>query len=359
MKKFSGKDIAFIRENLVGWFQKNQRDLPWRKTYDPYQVWISEIMLQQTQVVTALPYFDRWMKKLPDVRAVASATEESLLKLWEGLGYYSRVRNIQKAARLIMSEHGGSFPSDYDAILRLPGVGNYTAGAISSIAFNQNRPLVDGNVIRVIARLLDFRGNTRLPESIASFWKRASEILPAGRARDFNQGLMELGAMVCKPQNPDCGRCPVQKICSSFRAGTMNDLPHRGEAVRTESIRVAIAVIRKGGKIFIQKRPASGLMPGLWEFPGGKINQKETPERALSREVGEETGLSITNVRPVMRLRHAYTRFRVDLYCFEADYGAGRVKLRAASRGKWVPPETLKNYPFPAANVRLIARILK
>ncbi|MFH1012545.1 MAG: A/G-specific adenine glycosylase [Candidatus Peregrinibacteria bacterium] len=357
MKAFSPSDIAFVQKHLVAWFKKSQRDLPWRKTYNPYHVWISEIMLQQTQVKTVLPYFERWMCELPDISSVAQASEDKVLKLWEGLGYYSRARNIQKAAQVIVEKFNGQFPSRYEDILGLPGVGKYTAGAIASIAFNQNRPLVDGNVIRVIARLLNFHGNVRLPKNVESFWKRAGELLPAGEAREFNQGLMELGAMVCKPQNPFCAECPVQKICLSRKAGAVNRLPNRGEATPSESIQVAVAVIAKGNRVFIQKRPAGGLMPGLWEFPGGKIEKGEKVREALCREVKEEVGIKIKNVRPITVIQHAYTRFKVDLHCFSADFQSGRVSLKAASDGRWVSVKKLADYPFPAANARLIHRL--
>jgi len=357
MKKFSAKDIRFIQKNLLKWFAANQRPLPWRKTYDPYQVWISEIMLQQTQVKTALPYFERWMKRLPTIRSVVEASEDTVLKLWEGLGYYSRARNLHKAARVIMEKHGGQFPSRYEDILALPGVGRYTAGAIASIGFQKPYPVLDGNVIRVFSRLLNFGGNTRLPKNIALLWKRAAELLPVGHARDFNQALMELGALVCTPKNAECEVCPVQKICSAYKAGTVEQIPDRGDSPASESLRVAVAVIRKGKKVFIQKRSPHGLMAGLWEFPGGKIQPGEGVQAGLRREIQEELGIKLKNIRPIARIKHAYTRFQVDLHCFFAEPGAGKLRLTAATEGKWVSLKNLQDYPFPAANVRLIQMI--
>lgn len=357
MKKFSVKDIRFIQKNLLKWFAVHQRDLPWRRTYDPYQVWISEIMLQQTQVKTMLPYFARWMKRLPTIRSVAEASEDTVLKLWEGLGYYSRARNLQKAARVIMEKHGGRFPSRYENILDLPGVGRYTAGAIASIAFNQPHPVLDGNVIRVLSRLLNFAENTRLPKNIALLWRRAGEVLPVRQARFFNQALMELGALVCTPKNTQCTTCPVQKICSAYKAGTVEQIPYRGNSSKSESLRVAVAVIRKGNKVFIQKRPSHGLMAGLWEFPGGKVNKGEKIQEGLRREIQEELGIALKNIRPIAKIKHAYTRFQVDLHCFFAEPEPGKITLTAATQGKWVAFQKLQDYPFPAANVRLIRMI--
>ncbi|PIZ73667.1 A/G-specific adenine glycosylase [Candidatus Peregrinibacteria bacterium CG_4_10_14_0_2_um_filter_43_11] len=356
MKRFKSSDIIAIRRNLLNWFEISQRDLPWRRTYNPYHVWISEIMLQQTQVKTMVPYFERWMTTLPTITSVAEADEQVLLKLWEGLGYYSRVRNIQKAARMIVNEFNGQFPSNHSDILHLPGVGKYTAGAIASIAFNQVYPVVDVNVIRVIARLLNFDGNTKESKNIERMWKRAGELLPSD-SRNFNQAMMELGALICKPKNPSCSFCPVQKFCSSFKAGTMNDLPHRGEKKKITSLQIAVAVIRKDNKVFIQKRPSRGLMGGLWEFPGGKIEKGESAKKALSREIQEELSVTIKNIHPIIKIKHAYTCFKVDLHCFSADYDAGSIKLNSATQGKWVEFEKLSEYPFPAANVRLIQQL--
>lgn len=355
MSKLKKADIAFIQKELLDWFDKNQRPLPWRADYQPYQVWISEIMLQQTQVKTVLPYFKRWMKALPTIPSVAEAPEDKVLKLWEGLGYYSRARNIQKAARQIVERHDGEFPSSYDDILALPGVGKYTAGAISSIAFNQGQPLVDGNVIRVLSRLFLYTKNTRLPEAERQMWEWAEALLPKGKARYFNQAMMEFGALQCTPSATDCSPCPLKSRCGAFEKNKVAKLPDRGPKKESKNIKVAIAVIRKDGKVFIQKRPAKGLMAGLWEFPGGKVEKGEAITSALHRELEEECGLKVKNVKKIRQIKHAYTSFKVDLHCFAADYDSGKVRLKAAEDGKWVKVSDLDNYPFPAANVELIA----
>ncbi len=349
-----------IQDQLLTWFSENQRDLPWRRTYDPYQVWISEIMLQQTQVKTVLPYFDRWMEKLPTIRNVAEAEEDTILKLWEGLGYYSRARNIQKAARAIIEEHGGNFPDDYEKIRALPGIGPYTAGAISSIAFNQDRPIVDGNIIRLIARLLNYRDNTRT--NVRPFWEWAEKLIPKGEARNFNQAMMEFGALVCTPQSPNCGTCPLQSSCGADKANTVNDIPNRGPKQKRIPIQVAIAVITDSqiaNKFFIQKRRHGGLMGGLWEFPGGKCKEGEDPKQALKREIKEELGVTLKRIKSIKRIKHAYTKFIVDLHCFQAELDKGSINPTAAIDHEWVTLAELTNFPFPAANVKLIKYFIK
>lgn len=354
--KFPTKNKVFIQQNLINWFQKNQRELPWRKKYEPYHVWISEIMLQQTQVTTALPYFDRWIKELPDIKSVATASEDKILKLWEGLGYYSRARNLQKAAQVIMKEYDGQFPDKYENILKLPGIGSYTAGAITSIAFNKRKAIVDGNIIRVISRLMNFHENTRLQENVKKFWTWMDNATPDKNTRDFNQGMMELGALICTPRNPKCTQCPLKEKCLGRIKDTAQLLPNRGEKSEKIAIQVAIAIIHKNGKVFIQKRPSEGLMGGLWEFPGGKV-EDEKPKAAMEREIKEELGISLQNIKLFKKIRHGYTKFSVDLNCFTADHAKGKVKLTAAAKGKWVKLDDLNKYPFPAANVKLIKQL--
>ena len=346
-----------MQKKLLNWFAENQRPLPWRRNYEPYQVWISEIMLQQTQVSTVLPYFDRWMKTLPTIEALAEVPQDRLLKLWEGLGYYSRALNLQKAAKILVNENGGRLYEDFDQLLSLPGIGRYTAGAIMSIAYNRDYPVVDGNVIRVLARLLDYRENVK--DSGEFFWNAAVKLLPKGEARNFNQALMEFGALQCTPKSPDCSVCPLKGECKAYAAGTQNELPNKGASRSKMAISVAIGIIQRDGKVFIQKRRDQGLMAGLWEFPGGQLEKGETAEVALERELQEELGVTVAGVKPFMRLKHAYTSYQVDLQCFLADYAEGRIRLGAATEGKWVKPEELKDYAFPAANGRIIDKFMK
>jgi A/G-specific adenine glycosylase len=348
---------AKIQEKLVGWFESGQRDLPWRRSYQPYAVWISEIMLQQTQVKTVLPYYDRWMRRFPDIRAVADAPEEEILKLWEGLGYYSRARNIQKTARLLIREHQGDLPRDHRALLDLPGIGRYTAGAIMSVAFNEDFPLVDGNVERVLARVFEIDSPLGEQGTRQALWRIAERLVPPGRARPFNQGMMELGALVCLPKNPLCPECPIQGECASFASGTVNQRPVPGRKRAPSPIDVAVGILVRGdGRILIQKRPPTGLMPHLWEFPGGKVQDGEGPDAALIREFLEELELRVHRLDRLATLRHSYTSFRVTLHAFFCEPVAKGQKPvpHAAVDIRWVTPEELRLYAFPAANKKLI-----
>lgn len=333
-------------------------------------------MLQQTQVKTVLPYFDRWMKALPNIEAVASASEEQILKLWEGLGYYTRARNLHKAAKVIVGKHDGKFPHNLADIRALPGIGRYTAGAIASIAFNQPEPIVDGNVIRVLARWTNFRKNTRDKKNLEFIWSLAKSLIPKEStrhrsahnisARNFNQALMEFGALVCTPKTPSCVSCPLKKECQAFAKGTQEEVPNLGPKSEKIAIQVALAVIRhpdsvhgKVNKFFIQKRQHKGLMGGLWEFPGGKLKPSETPEKALHREIKEELGITLKNACSILRIKHAYTKYTVDLHCYLADYAEGKIQLNAAQDHRWATLDEMKKLAFPAANVKLIDHLLK
>ncbi|MFA5842175.1 MAG: A/G-specific adenine glycosylase [Candidatus Gracilibacteria bacterium] len=364
MKKISTNDIRFLQRALLRWFTLNQRDLPWRHTYAPYDVWISEIMLQQTQVKTVLPYFERWIKTFPTIQSVASAQEEKILKLWEGLGYYSRARNLQKAAQKIVKNHHGKFPENYEDILALPGIGRYTAGAIASIAYNQPQPILDGNMIRVIARLLAEKRNTRKPQLQAQFWAIAKSWIPAKDARNFNQAMMELGALVCTPKSPDCKNCPLKKQCHAYALDLAESLPNRGKSQKKVEIKVVAAIlvkktIRASSLIFIQKRPQQGLMGGLWEFPGGKVKPKESLKDALCREIREELGIEISNLRPFLNIKHSYTKYNVDFHTFLVDCTGEKIKQKEEIDHAWVPIEKLSKLPFPAANVKVIKALVK
>jgi len=348
-----------IRVRLLNWFELNQRKLPWRMHYKPYEVWISEIMLQQTQVKTMLPYYHRWMERFPHVQAVALAPEEDLLKHWEGLGYYSRALNIHKAAKVLLKDYGAKFPRDCDLLLGFPGIGRYTAGAIMSIAFNADCPVVDGNIARIFSRVFDIAAPIRDTKTEAALWNIAEGILPQGKARAFNQALMDLGALVCTPRNPSCCRCPVKVHCRALQTDVVNLRPLVKRAKDIVPIHAAVGILVHKGRIFIQKRPPSGLMPHLWEFPGGKIQHGETPEDALVREFREELGLNIRALQKLALIRHNYTTFRVTLhafYCKLEDAGRQPV-LRSAVDGRWVTPVELDFYAFPAANRKLIQRI--
>lgn len=341
---------------LVAWYKENSRDLPWRRDPTPYKIWISEIMLQQTQVSTVIPYYRRWMQRFKDVQSVAEASAEELLKHWEGLGYYARVQNLQKAARILCDRFNGRFPQDHASLLRLPGIGRYTAGAIMSLAFNEDFPAVDGNVKRVFARLFNISTPINGASASGFLWDKAWQVLPQGRARDFNQALMELGAIICTPKLPQCAVCPVANYCESLALRVVAERPAPGPRKTTQPIQVALGVLVRDNKIFIQKRQDKGLMPGLWEFPGGKLIPGETPEEALYREFSEELELDVCCLDRITTIRHAYTSFRVALHAFFCELRDQKQKpvLHAASEARWVTRDQLSRFAFPAANRKLI-----
>ena len=346
-------DLPAFQNELLHWFARHQRDLPWRRSYDPYAVWISEIMLQQTQVTTVLPYFSRWMTTLPTIESVAEASEETILKLWEGLGYYSRAQNIRKAAQRILEEHQGEFPGDFEKILALPGIGRYTAGAIASVAFNQDKPVVDGNVERVICRLMNFRENPKSAAMRKTLWHLAESWIPRGQARFFNQALMELGALICLPQSPACLVCPAQAFCHALQAGSPEQVPAKAQRRPLQSITTVLAVIQKEERFLIRKRPAEGLMAGLWEFPNIPLNGKRDMQQTLIDGMREQHQVGISIERRLSTIKHGYTSFKVTLHCFLCACEDNKPPGESASV-KWVALNQLGRFSFPSAHVRLI-----
>jgi A/G-specific adenine glycosylase len=336
------------------WYDGQARDLPWRRTDDPYAIWISEIMLQQTQVATAQPYYERFMQRFPTVEKLARARLDTVLKLWEGLGYYSRARNLHAAAKVLVKRFGGRLPHERKELLTLPGVGTYTAGAIASIAFAQREPVVDGNVTRVLCRLFHIRENPKEAAVHRAIWSLAEHLLPASRPGDFNQALMELGSEVCLPRTPRCDACPVVRACLARRHGEETTVPVRPARKRIPRHTIAVGVIYRQGRILIDRRKAEGLLGGLWEFPGGKKKRGETLEQALRREVREELGIRIRIKHPLVTLDHAYSHFRIRLHAFECAYVAGTPRCLGCDAFKWVRPTDLRRYAFPAANTRII-----
>lgn len=345
-----------IANQLLAWFTQNKRPLPWRTDYAPYHVWVSEIMLQQTQMERGVTYFNRWMQMLPDVTAVAEAHEDELLKLWEGLGYYSRVRNLHKAAKIIATEHGGTFPETYSDIRALPGIGEYTAGAIASIAFNQDVICVDANVERVFARLFDIDTPVKQKQNMEFIRKTATEMLPSGHAREFNQALMELGALVCS-KKPHCARCPLQENCEAFHLGIPQERPVPTAKKRVKHIDVATGFLMHNGKIYIQKRPEFGVWAGFWELPGGSVEEGETPEEAVVREFMEETEFPVQIKDKILVVKHGYTTYRVTMHCyfltFAKEHTAEPV-LHAATAYQWVNIKELNAVTLPAGHRKLL-----
>jgi len=350
-----------LQIHILGWFQENARPLPWRETYDPYHVWISEIMLQQTQMDRVVDYFNRWISRFPDIESITDASEEEVLKLWEGLGYYSRAKNIMRSAKILLNEYGSILPADHDLLLNLPGIGKYTAAAIMSIAFNQDYALVDANVERVFTRLFNLAKPVKDKKTHAFIWEKSRELLPKGKARLFNQAVMELGALVCIAKNPRCKICPLKTECQAFQQGLVSERPLLQEPPQTVFIEMATGILQHEGKILIQKRKANGVWANLWEFPGGRLEPGETPEMALVREYLEETELAVGNLSKIITVQHSYTIYRVTLHCYFCTLMHGRPEpvLHGAQEHRWVKPGALNQYAFPAGHRKLLAYLHK
>lgn len=366
---------------LLAWFAANARDLPWRRTRDPYAIWISEIMLQQTQVATVIPYWNRWMRELPTIQSVAKAKPAKLRKLWEGLGYYTRVRNLQKAARQITEQHDGKFPQNYDAILALPGVGRYTAGAIASIAFNQSKPILDGNVIRVLARLFAIRSNPREAKTNDRLWHLAEKLVGAaarqsaaiiessggecgvlpkhrydetstplavGPCSALNQSLMELGAVICTPRNPRCEDCPVARLCAARRLGIAAQLPNTGKRVGTEARQLAVFLVERGGRILARQRPAGVVNAHFWELPQVELRGARP---SLARITRQALGIRLLADAPRVVVPHTITRYRIRAKVFAGEL------VRSSERLRWLSRAELRNNAFTGLDRKILRRL--
>lgn len=350
--------LPALQEALLVWFAINKEDLPWRRTGAPYAIWVSEIMLQQTQVTTVSPYYERFLSRFPAVEALATAPLDEVLKLWEGLGYYSRARNLHRAAQIIVDEFGGEFPATVDDLLKLPGVGRYTAGAVASLAFNVDAPVVDGNVTRVLVRLFNITDDVTSSATKRRLWKLAEDMLPAGQAGLWNEALMELGRRVCIPRGPRCGVCPLADHCEAHCAGVQDTLPMKLPRRRIPHYDVTAAVIRgKDGRILIAQRPPDGMLGGLWEFPGGKRRSGESLPECLRREIREELGIDIAVGPQVTSIRHAYTHFRITLYAFACEHVGGEPQAIECAAWAWVTPDELARYAFPVTDRKIIAAL--
>jgi A/G-specific adenine glycosylase len=343
-------------ESLYRWYRSNGRSLPWRETRDPYAIWISEIMLQQTRVDTVLPYFQRFMARFPDVAALAASDPDEVLKLWEGLGYYARARNLRRGAVRIADEHRGRFPETLDAVAALPGIGRSTAGAILSAAFGQALPVLDGNVRRILLRLDNLAEDPRRAETQARLWARAQRLVEvAPDPFEHNQAMMELGALLCLPRQPRCGECPVAAECAARQAGTAADLPVRGPSRELPHYTIGVGVLSDGeGRVYIQRRPEEGLLGGLWEFPGGKREGREGLTETVRRELEEELGVRVRVGAKIVTVRHAYSHFRITLHAFHCRLLSGVPQPRAAQEGRFVPFSDLERFAFPTANRRIL-----
>ncbi|HET8654322.1 MAG TPA: A/G-specific adenine glycosylase [Longimicrobiaceae bacterium] len=344
--------IAGARAPLLAWYDGNRRDLPWRAAPgehpDPYHVWLSEVMLQQTRVETVRPYYARWLERFPTLRALADAPLDDVLKAWEGLGYYSRARNLHRAVREVADRHGGEVPDDPGAFRALPGVGRYTAGAVMSIAFGREEPLVDGNVRRVLARLMDVA-----EPSEAELWRWAAALVPGQRPGDLNQALMELGATVCTPRAPACGACPVREHCAAFAAGTQEERPRRKKARPLPREHQAVAVIERGGALLLARRPTDARLGGLWEFPGALRLPGESTATAAERAARETLGLEVRAGEPVGVVEHTFTHVRVTYDAVRCALLGGEPRPLRYDDVAWVTPAEIERLALPRAQKRL------
>ena len=360
--------VGAIVARLLPWFRANARDLPWRRTHDPYAVWVSEIMLQQTQVKTVLPYFERWKRALPDIKSLARASSERIHKLWEGLGYYTRVRNMQKAVHAILEKHSGQFPRDFDAVLALPGIGRYTAGAICSIAFNRPVPILDGNVIRVLTRVFGIRENVREREVNARLWTTAESLVReagnfksqtsdlkwlTGPCSALNQSLMELGALICMPRQPKCQACPLATFCVARRRNLLEQIPNLGERARATARRFAACVIERDGRFLVRQRPAGVVNGHLWEFPNVEVALK-TSATIACKHLETELGCALDSLTPLVTVKHSITRYRITLDAFQGKLNSA---MPRAAAGIWIAKSDLERLPFASAHRRLLGLV--
>jgi A/G-specific adenine glycosylase len=346
-----------IQERLLTWSRTHRRDLPWRGERDPYRIWVSEVMLQQTRVETVIPYYRRFLARFPTLRSLAEADLDEVLKVWEGLGYYARARNLHQAAQQVVENHGGQLPAHRDALLALPGIGPYTVGAILSLAFGQDAAVLDGNVRRVLSRLFAIDDDPRSAATRKRLWNLAEALLPPGQAGPFNEALMDLGATVCTARDPRCADCPLSEGCRGYQQGNPESYPARVQRRPLPHHDIAAGVIWRGDQLLISKRHTDDLLGGLWELPGGKQEEGETLEECLVREVREELGIEIAVGDPLMTVRHAYTHFRVTLHVFHCHYLCGEPQALDCADWRWVRLDELDDFAFPAANRRILAAL--
>ncbi len=350
-----GARPAGVRRALLRWYDANKRDLPWRRTDDPYAIWISETMLQQTRVETVIPYYERFLARFPDARALASADVEEVYGLWAGLGYYSRARNLHAAARQVVERHGGELPNDAEGLRGLPGIGRYTAGAVASIAFDRREPVVDGNVVRVLARLHDIREDVRGTAVVTRLWQEAGRLADGARPGDLNQALMELGATVCTPRAPRCLACPLVRHCEAHAAGDPEGLPIKAKKAKPVPMRAAAAWLPRRGSVLAVRRPEGGLLGGLWELPGGELEDGEAPEAGLRRQLRERVGLDVDGAECVGSVEHVFTHRRLELHVFRCRAPQGRVRRRYFEAHRWLAPDALSELACGAVTHKALA----
>jgi A/G-specific adenine glycosylase len=346
------------KRKLLDWFDRNARPLPWRRDRDPYRIWVSEVMLQQTTVAAVAPRFEQFLERFPDVRSLAAADEQDVLKVWEGLGYYSRARNLHRAARTLVGEHGGELPDDPAVWAKLPGVGRYILGAILSQAFDRRLPIVEANTKRVLCRLFAQAGDVTSAPVQQWLWETAESVLPKKRVGDFNQALMELGALVCTPKAPDCPKCPLKADCLARREGIQERIPQKPGRPATVEVREVCVVVRHGGRVLLARRPAGGRWANMWELPRAVLEVDETHETA-ARKLIQSIGVAAEPGSELMTVRYGVTRFRMTMVCLEAMARTKGFRSAYYVEGRWVRPAELARFPVSSPQRKLAAALQK
>jgi A/G-specific adenine glycosylase len=348
----------YFAEDLLQWYNREKRDLPWRRTSDPYRIWVSEIMLQQTRVDTVIPYYKRFLEAFPTVHDLAAAEQQQVLKLWEGLGYYSRGRNLHQAAKTVVSEFYGEIPATHEEITALKGIGPYTAAAILSIAYQKPYAVVDGNVIRVLTRYYGIKQDIRSAAVKNRVQELADGLIPEKNPGDFNQSVMELGATVCKPQNPECGMCPVSSNCVAYNSAQTDSIPYKSPAKKIPHHQIGVGlIVNENGDLLIALRPDDVMLGGLWEFPGGKKEKSESIKKTVARELKEELGVDVEVLNKFRDLKHAYSHFKITLHAYWCKIINGDPTPNSSMQLKWVSLDEINEYPFPKANKTLIEEL--
>ncbi|MFH0907637.1 MAG: A/G-specific adenine glycosylase [bacterium] len=347
--------LRAFRSNLLRWFESTRRPLPWRERRTPYRVWVSELMLQQTRADQAIPYYHRFLRRFPTLKALAAAPRHDVLKLWEGLGYYARAVRAHETARRLVAQHRGRFPDTLEGLLALPGIGPYTAAAVGSLAFGLDAAVVDGNVARVLSRVFVYGGDIQTVAGKRWMQELAQALLPKGRAGEFNEAMMELGAMVCAPRGPRCPACPLRRVCAAAAEGDPEQYPVKRKKKSVPHKRVGAGIVAdRRGRFLIAQRKEGSMLGGLWEFPGGTLEDGETMEACIARELKEELGIDVEVGKHVITVRHAFSHFTMDLHAHACRLESGRPRAIHCAAWKWVTLAELRRYPFGRADVKII-----
>ncbi len=358
MTPLKRREIEGLQQRLIRWYRRHGRDLPWRETRDPYRIWVSEIMLQQTQVDTVIPYYGRFLAAFPTVGALARAPLQQVLLIWQGLGYYARARNLHRGARVVISRWDGRLPETEKELQQIPGIGRSTAGAIVSLAFDRPAPILDGNVKRVLCRLFAVRRDPARPEVLKRLWRLAEALTPKTDVHAYTQAVMDLGATLCTPVDPRCSACPLRTECQACRRRLQHLVPARTPKEPSPHHEYALGIVRHRGRVLIRRRPEQGLLGGLWGFPNYRRAAKEALAGALRRGLQDELGLAIASGKKTGTVRHAYTHYKITLHVFECVLQPASKRHTRKADWKWIFPSRLQDYPLAASDRKVMDRLL-